>query len=322
MISITHIQLSYLVSLARNRHFGLAARECHITQPTLSMQIQKLEEDLEIILFDRSKKPVEPTEIGLRIIEQAEKALLEVSKIETIAHENKGEISGKFKLGVIPTLAPYLLPLFLESFLEKHPKVELVIEELQTEQIIQRLKLDSLNGGILATPLKHKGILEQPLFYEPFVIYLSPKHPLTKKDLVSEKELSREDIWLLNEGHCFRDQAIEICKKQVSKKSGRKNLVFESGNLETLKRLVDSKFGYTLIPYLALGGMLNNDKKKKLRFFKPPVPTREISLIHSRTHHKSNILQALKESIQSSLPNELKQKTFKGKLIGLQKATS
>lgn len=317
MISITHIQLSYLVSLARNRHFGLAARECHITQPTLSMQIQKLEANLEVILFDRSKKPVEPTEIGLRIIEQAEKSLLEVSKIEALAHENKGEIRGEFKLGVIPTLAPYLLPLFLESFLQNHPKVELVIEELQTEQIIQRLKLDSLNGGILATPLKQKGILEQPLFYEPFVIYLSPKHPLTKKDLVAEKELSREDIWLLNEGHCFRDQAIEICKKQVPNQSARKNLVFESGNLETLKRLVDSKFGYTLIPYLALQGMLKKDMKKKLRFFKPPVPTREISLVHSRTHLKRNIIQALKGSIQSSLPNELKQKTLKGKIIGL-----
>jgi len=315
MISITHIQLSYLVSLDRNRHFGRAARECHVTQPTLSMQIQKLEEDLEVTLFDRSKNPVEPTEIGLRIIEQAEKALLEVSKIAPLAQGNKGEIRGEFKLGVIPTLAPYLLPLFLEIFIQNHPKVELVIEELQTEQIIRRLKLDSLDGGILATPLKHKGILEQPLFYEPFVIYLSPKHPLLKKDMIAEKELSREDIWLLNEGHCFRDQAIEICKKQVPKEQSRKNLVFESGNLETLMRLVDSKFGYTLIPYLALGGM--KDKKKKLRFFKPPVPIREVSLVHSRAHLKENILQALKDSIQSSLPDELKQKIFKGKLIGL-----
>lgn len=315
MLSITYIQLSYLLSLARNRHFGLAARECHVTQPTLSMQIMKLEEELGVILFDRSKKPVEPTETGSKIIEQAEKALLEVSKIETLAHENKGEIRGEFKLGVIPTIAPYLLPLFLESFLKQHPKVELVIEELQTEQIIQRLKLDSLDGGILATPLKQKGILEQPIFYEPFVVYLNPMHPLLKKSMLTEKELSREDIWLLNEGHCFRDQAIELCKKKISKQVVRKNLVFESGNLETLKRLVDSKFGYTLIPYLALEGM--TDKKKKLRFFKPPVPTREISLVHSRTHLKANILQALKTSIQSALPKELKQKNTKGKLIGL-----
>ena len=315
MKPITHIQLSYLVSLARNRHFGMAARECHVTQPTLSMQIQKLEEDLGVILFDRSKKPVEPTETGFEIIEQAEKALLEVSKIENLAHEDKGEIRGEFKLGVIPTLAPYLLPLFLESFIQSHPKIELVIEELQTGQIIQRLKLDTLDGGILATPLGHKGILEQALFYEPFVVYLSPMHPLLKKKMLTEKELSREDIWLLNEGHCFRDQAIEICKKQVSKESMRKNLIFESGNLETLKRLVDSKFGYTLIPYLALEGM--KDRKKKLRFFKPPVPTREVSLVHSRVHLKTNILLALKKSIQSSLPDELKQNTFKRKLIGL-----
>ncbi|MBT3923952.1 MAG: hydrogen peroxide-inducible genes activator [Nitrospina sp.] len=317
---MTYTQLSYLASLARNRHFGLAARECHVTQPTLSMQIHKLEEDLGVLLFDRSKKPVQPTEIGFKIIEQAEKALLEVSRIENLAHENKGEIRGEFKLGVIPTLAPYLLPLFLESFIQNHPKVELVIEELQTAQIIQRLKLDSLDGGILATPLKHKGILEQPLFYEPFVVYLSPMHPLLKKNMITEKELSREDIWLLNEGHCFRDQAIEICKKQVSKKSMRKKLIFESGNLETLKRLVDSKFGYTLIPYLALEGM--KAKKKKLRFFKPPVPTREVSLVHSRVHLKSNILLALKNSIQSSLPDELKQKILKRNLIGLPPQTS
>ncbi len=317
MLSITYIQLAYLISLARNRHFGLAARECHVTQPTLSMQIQKLEEELGVLLFDRSKKPVEATVIGQRIIEQAEKAMLEVSKIKTIAHENKGEVLGEFRLGVIPTLAPYLLPLFLESFIHKYPKVELVIEELQTSQIIQRLKLDTLDGGILATPLKHKGIMEQPLFYEPFVVYLSPKHPLTKKKMVVEKELSIEDIWLLNEGHCFRDQAIEICKQQIYKDPCKKKLVFESGNLETLKRLVDSKFGYTLIPYLAIERMTEKEKEKKLRFFKSPAPTREVSLVHSRTHLKENILKALKDCIQSSLPNELKQKPHEGKLIGL-----
>lgn len=306
MKSITLTQLSYIVAVSQTRNFGLAAKACYISQPTLSMQIQKLEDELEVILFDRSKKPVEPTAIGKMIIEQAQAVLQEAFRIEEIIKEEKGEISGEFKLGIIPTLAPYLLPLFLEKFTTKYPGVDLVVEELQTRQVIEKLKEDEIDAGLLVTPLNIKGIVERPVFTEPFLVYLAPNHPLLSHTNVSNKDLSLDDIWLLNEGHCFRDQAIAICKKARGKGIKHKNLIFESGNLETLKRLVDQKFGYTLLPSLAVSGMSVSEKKKKIRFFKSPAPTREVSIVYSRSYLKKSIIEVLYDEILSTIPNELK----------------
>lgn len=214
MKSITLTQLEYIVEVAKKQSFGLAAQSCFVTQPTISMQINKLEEELGVILFDRSKKPVQLTPIGRKIIQQARLALQEVSRIEELVHIEKGEVEGELKLGVIPTLAPYLLPLFLETFVKKYPKVDLIIEELQTQSIIDKLKEDSLDAGILVTPLNIKGIAEKHLFYEPFIVYIPAQHPLHKLEKFSEKDLSLSDIWLLNEGHCFREQAMDLCKKR------------------------------------------------------------------------------------------------------------
>ena len=317
MKSITLTQLSYVVAVSQARNFGLAAKACFISQPTLSMQIQKLEEELEVTLFDRSKIPVEPTTIGRKIIEQAQIVLQEAFRIEEIIKSEKGEISGEFKLGIIPTLAPYLLPLFLEKFTTKYPGVNLIVEELQTRQIIEKLKEDEIDSGILVTPLNIKGIVERPIFNEPFMVYLAPDHPLLTLNRVSDKDLNLDDIWLLNEGHCFRDQAIEICKKARGKGIKHKNLIFESGNLETLKRLVDQKFGYTLLPSLAILGMSASEQKKKVRSFKSPVPTREVSVVYSRAFLKKSIIEALYSEIVSSLPNELKKPKPKERIIGV-----
>jgi len=315
MKSITLTQLSYILAVFQTRNFGLAAKACFISQPTLSMQIQKLEDDLGVTLFDRSKKPVEPTAIGRKIIEQAQIALQEVHKIEELIKAEKGEISGSFKLGVIPTLAPYLLPLFLEKFTTNYPDVKVIVEEMQTQQVIQRLREDKLDAGMVVTPLHYKGVIERPIFNEPFLVYLSSGHPLLSLGTISEKDLSLDNIWLLNEGHCFRDQAIEICKKTSGKSSKPRNLIFESGNLETLKRLVDQKFGYTLLPWLATLGMPAPEKKKKIRFFKAPVPTREVSIIHTRSYLKKSIIEALYKDIISSLPKELKNSKTKERVI-------
>ena len=317
MKSITLTQLEYIVAVAKKQSFGLAARSCFVTQPTISMQISKLEGELGVILFDRTKKPVEPTAIGRKIIQQARMALQEVSRIEELVLSEKGEVKGELKLGVIPTLTPYLLPLFLETFVKKYPLVDLIIEELQTQSIIDKLKEDSLDAGILVTPLNIKGIMEHHLFYEPFIVYLSPQHPLHKLAQVSEKDLSLNDIWLLNEGHCFREQAIDLCKKRKMAGLKHKNLVFESGNLETLKRLVDNKFGYTLLPYLAARGMPPKEAKKKLRYFKSPAPTRQVSMVTSRSFLKQSIVEALCENIHSSLPEELKQKSSRTHVVEL-----
>jgi len=315
MKSITLTQLTYITAVSQTRNFGRAAKACFVSQPTLSMQIQKLEEDLGVTLFDRSKKPVQPTALGQKIIEQAQRVLLESSRIEEIIKEEKGEISGEFRLGIIPTLSPYLLPLFLENFTTNYPAVNLIVEELQTKKIIKMLKEDKIDAGILVTPLNHQGIVEWPLFNDPFLAYLSPKHPLLSLPKVSDKDLSLDDIWLLNEGHCFREQAIEICKRVKGKSSKNKNLIFESGNLETLKRLVDQKFGYTLLPSLAISGMSAGEQKKKVRFFKSPVPTREVSVVYSRSYLKKSIIEALHKEVVSSLPRELKNSNIKKRVI-------
>ncbi len=315
MKSITLTQLTYITAVFQTRNFGLAAKTCSISQPTLSMQIRKLEEGLGLTLFDRSKKPVEPTAIGRKVIEQAQVALQEVLRIEELIKAEKGEINGTFRLGIIPTLAPYLLPLFLKRFTKKYPEVKLIIEELQTQQIIHTVKEDKIDAGILVTPLNYKGIMEWPLFNEPFLAYLSLGHPLLSLNAISEKDLSPDDIWLLNEGHCFRGQAIEICKKTRGKNTRRKNLIFESGNLETLKRLVDQKFGYTLLPWLAALGMSTSEQKKKVRFFKAPIPTREVSIIYTRSYLKKIIIEVLHKEIISSLPMELKKPKAKERVI-------
>ena len=317
MKSTTLTQLSYVVAVAQTRNFGLAAKACFISQPTLSMQIQKLEEELEVTLFDRSKKPVEPTTIGRQIVEQAQIVLQEAFRIEEIIKSERGEISGDFKLGIIPTLAPYLLPLFLEKFTKKFPRVNLIVEELQTRQIIQKLKEDEIDAGLLVTPLNIKGIVERPVFNEPFMVYLAPNHPLLSLSRVSDKDLNLDDIWLLNEGHCFRDQAIAICKKARGKGIKHRNLIFESGNLETLKRLVDQKFGYTLLPSLAILGMPASEQKKKIRCFKSPAPTREVSLVYSRAYLKKAIIDALYNEIVASLPKELKESKSHQRVIGI-----
>jgi len=317
MKSITLTQLHYIVAVAQKQNFGLAAKSCFVTQPTLSMQIQKLEADLGAILFDRTKKPVEPTPAGRKIIEQARIVLQEALRIEELIETEKGEVGGEFKLGVIPTLAPYLLPLFLEKFIKYFPKVDLIIEELQTAAIIAQLQENTLDAGILVTPLHQRGLIEKPLFQEPFVVYLSPRHPLQKFAQVSEKELSLKDIWLLNEGHCFREQAMDLCRKKKAEVLQHPNLVFESGNLETLKRLVDNNFGYTLLPYLAIMDMAGRNNKKKLRFFKSPIPTREVSMVYSRSFLKQGIIEALSQTILSVIPEKLKQPQMKNRIVDL-----
>ncbi|MBT3511242.1 MAG: hydrogen peroxide-inducible genes activator [Nitrospina sp.] len=308
-------QLTYVLAVAQSRNFVKAARSCFISQPTLSMQIHKLEEELGVTLFDRSRKPVEPTAIGKKIIEQAQTVLQEACRIEEIIKLEKGEISGDFKLGIIPTLAPYLLPLFLESFTKSYPRVNLIVEELQTQQIIRLLRLDKIDAGVLVTPLNSNGIVERPLFNDPFVVYLAPNHPLHRLKKVSGSDLILDDIWLLNEGHCFRDQAIEICKRV--KGLPKKNLEFESGNLETLKRLVDKNFGYTLVPSLAILEMSKTDLKKKVRFFKSPAPTREVSIVYSRSYLKKSIIEALHKKIVSSLPKEYRQPLSETRVVKL-----
>lgn len=309
---MTLVQLEYIIAVDTYRHFVTAAEKCFITQPTLSMQIQKLEEELGILIFDRTKQPVIPTEVGTLIIEQARTILKEAGKIKEIIKSKKGEVEGEFRLGVIPTIAPYLLPLFLPSFLRNFPKVKLVVEELKTETIINNLKNDVLDSGILVGPLHETQLNETPLYYESFVAYLSKDNKLFKKTAISPEMIEPESLWILNEGHCMRTQVMNICS-ELGRHNTSNNLLYEAGSIETLKKLVDLNAGITFLPKLAT---LDLPKKERelIRYFKSPEPVREVSFVTHRNFLKKNIIDALIKEIVSSVPDEMK-KTNKSKII-------
>ena len=303
---MTKTQLEYIVAVDNYKSFIRASEKMFVTQPTLSMQIKKLEEELGTTLFDRSRAPVATTEIGQKIIEQARNVLSESNRIYDIISEESDQITGKFRLAVIPTIAPFLLPLFLESFVKNNKGLELTIDELQTEEIISGLKKDEIDAGIVATPLSNKEITESPIYYEPFYAYISPKHPLFRKKKISSKELNVDDIWLLKEGHCFRDQVINICSQNKNESPAKKSLLnFEGATLETLIRMVENNFGMTFIPYLLGKELSSTSKGRFIREFKNPIPKREISIIFQRSFLKRKIIYKLHEEIVKHLPSEL-----------------
>jgi LysR family hydrogen peroxide-inducible transcriptional activator len=276
------------------------------------MQIGKLEKELGIIIFDWTKKPVKATPIGLQVIAQARLTLRGFDRIRQIIMEEDNEVKGQLRIGIIPTLAPYLLPLFITSFLGKYPLVSLSIQEFISDQIILRLKQNWLDVGILVTPLEDQAITEIPLFYERFYAYISTGSPLTGKDIIELDSLDLNDMLLLSEGHCFRNQVVNICPD--TKKSGWKNqLRFESGSLETLKRIVEQNFGYTLLPELALINV-DDEHKKHIRELRDPKPVREVSLVTHRNILKPGLISALKDHILSSIPDSLK-KSVGGTII-------
>jgi len=302
---MTLVQLEYLVALDTHRNFVQAAEKCFVTQPTLSMQIQKLEEQLGVILFDRSKQPVVPTAIGSEIIEQARIILNESGKLTEIISERKGDISGELKLGIIPTIAPYLLPQVIVNFMSKYPAVQLVIWEYTTEQIIQQLKSGLLDCGILSTPVDDTSLNETPLFYERFVAYISSSNDLLKKKLIKAAEINPEDVWLLNEGHCMRNQVLNICQR---KKAARgKQFEYNTGSVETLKRMVDLNNGLTILPELAISD-LGPDQLERVRHFRSPEPTREISIVTHRNFLKRNLITILQNEIAGIIPKEMRSK--------------
>lgn len=299
---MTLTQLTYIVAVDKFKNFGQAAESCSITQPTLSMQIQKLEEELGIQIFDRSHQPVKTTKIGAELVTQARVILTESQHFLEIIQDNNGEVKGEVTVGIIPTLAPYLLPLFLKKFSQKHPNLAIHIEELQTEQIIERLKNSSLDVGLLVTPIEEAHLESMPIFYEPFMVYASEKSALISKSKVQQTDLNSNDLWLLTEGHCFRDQSLTICKNRKKSTDINRNIKLESGSLETLRRMVDQETGFTLLPYLAAQDVGN---KKQLKEFSTPIPTREVSLIYN-IHFKRNAFKnSLIETIQKSLPKEI-----------------
>ena len=302
MPSIT--QLEYIIAVEKRRHFGKAADDCHVTQPTLSMQIQKVEEEIEFPIFDRIKKPVVPTTKGLVFIQQARILLREHQKLIDISRTQRVEMSGEFRLGVIPTVAPYILPLFIETFSVAFPKIQLFIDELKTDTIVRHLRDDTLDAGLLATPLGETGLRERPLYYEPFYLYVSKNHPLSERKRIREDDLRGDQMWLLEDGHCLRNQIVRYCS--LKKRDGVfPNIQFEGGNIDTLRYLIRKSQGYTLVPALFVETLSEAEKRDYVREFERPIPTREISLVYRRDQWKSDILKALQETIVKNLPDGL-----------------
>ncbi|WP_046757038.1 LysR family transcriptional regulator [Kordia jejudonensis] len=293
---MTITQLQYVLAVAEHQNFTLAAQKSFVTQPTLSMQIQKLEDELEIQIFDRSKKPIQLTEIGKKIVDQARNVVNESGRMQDIVDQQKGFIGGEFKLGIIPTVMPTLLPMFLKTFIKKYPKVNLKIEELSTENIIQRLNEGHLDAAIAATPLEHDHIKERVLYYEPFVGYTTETHRLYEKKELKIEDLDIDDILLLEDGHCFRDGVINLCKTPKSIEEDHFQL--ESGSFETLIKLSNENLGMTLLPYLHTLD-IKESEKKNLRHFEAPRPAREVSLIFHKSELKMQIIEALRNVIMS-----------------------
>lgn len=302
MASIT--QLEYVVALDQCRHFGRAASQCHVSQPTLSAQLRKLEDELGVVLFDRNKQPILPTDDGKAFIEQAKVVLTEFKRFSLLGNRSADELSGEFRLAVIPTIAPYLMPLFLGIFTNRYPRIELAIEEMSTRRILEALDKDQIDAGILATPLGLSRVEEEPLFYEPFFLYVGPHHRWLKAERISETMLDPAELWLPSDEHCLRQQIVAVCG------SGESGGCFPSvhlkgGSVETLVEMVSKGQGYTLLPQLAADSVARRKFEGRVIPIARPAPAREVSLVHRRGHLKQSMLKLLKESIESQLPKGL-----------------
>lgn len=299
---MTITQLEYIIALDTYRQFSLAAEKSFVTQPTLSMQVHKLEEELGVMIFDRSRQPIVPTEIGVDILQQARKILQEAQVLQQLVKDLQQELQGKLHIGIIPTLAPYLLPLFLRNFITKYPKVELVVTELTTENIIHKLKNDTLDCGILATPLNETQLTEIPIFYESFVAYLSPNHELYQCKTLNNRQIESKNLFLLDDTHCFSTQALQLCKTKNEEITH--HFSYQAGSLETLKRMVDIHDGITLLPELALDNLSEN-QLDNVRYFENPEPVREISLLVRRNVIKKRLITALQDEITKVIPPKM-----------------
>ncbi|CAM3883134.1 hydrogen peroxide-inducible genes activator [Mucilaginibacter galii] len=306
---MTITQLEYIVAVDTYKSFVLAAEKCFVTQPTLSMQVQKLEDMLGVKIFDRTRQPIIPTEVGIEIIAQARIMLAESYKIKEIVTDRQKELSGELRIGIIPTIAPYLLPKIIARFVEKYRQVKLVVWEQNTEHLIHQLKLGMIDCGILSTPLHESNLIEIPVFYENFVAYVSKASKLFKKKSISPEDIDVEELWVLDEGHCMREQVLNICQRRKSTK-GFQHFEYNTGSVDTLKRMVDQNSGATILPELALDD-LSEKQLDRIRYFKSPEPAREVSIVIQRNFLKRRMIEALKNEILHFIPKKLKSKKKK-----------
>ncbi|MBL7952667.1 MAG: hydrogen peroxide-inducible genes activator [Flavobacteriales bacterium] len=290
-------QLHYIVSVAETGQFSKAARQCHVTQPTLTMMVRKLEDELGVTIFQRGSQPARPTIEGEALIVQARVVLREAGQLKDLVTELRTGTAGTYRLGIIPTLAPYLLPLFLARFADEHPQARLVIDERQTSSILDALRKGQLDVGILAGPIVDDDLEVLTLFHEPFLAYFPPDHPLLEQQRISRDDLHEVQLWVLSEGHCLREQALSVCQHPSS--AGHDNILYSTGSIETLKRLVDSGSGITLVPELSV-----NADEKNVRRFITPEPVREVVLVVRKPFVRRKAVDAFVAAIRAAVPQE------------------
>jgi LysR family hydrogen peroxide-inducible transcriptional activator len=303
---MTITQLKYTLSVAEHGNFTTASEKCFVTQPTLSMQVQKLEEELGVTIFNRSTKPLKVTEVGEKVLNQARKIIEESSRMDDIISEEKGVIGGTLKVGIIPTVTSTLLPLFLNIFTKKHKNVKLKIEEFNTETLIDKLDDGSVDCAIAATPLNNNKILERPLFYEPFVAYVPSHHSLSGNKYLEVDDLSNGNLLILQDGHCFRNQVLNLCTLEDL----NKEYELRSGSFETLINLSNNGPWMTIIPYLHSNNLSPKDLQNIIPF-QDPAPAREISMIYSKSQLKLPVINALMSTISSVIRGQIKYNDIK-----------
>ena len=303
---MTITQLKYTLAVAEHGNFTTASEKCFVTQPTLSMQVQKLEEELGITIFNRSTKPLQVTEVGEKVLNQARKIIEESTRMNDVISEEKGTIGGTLKVGIIPTVSSTLLPLFLNIFTKKHKNVNLKIEELNTETIINKLNDNSIDCAIAATPLNNDSILERPLYYEPFVAYVPKHHHLSGNNYLEVDDLSNGGLLILKDGHCFRNQVLNLCTLEDL----NKQYELKSGSFETLINLSNNGPWMTIIPYLHSNN-LSPKNIENIIPFQDPAPAREVSMIYSKSQLKLPVINALMSNISSVIRGQIKYNDIK-----------
>ena len=290
---MTIIQLEYLLAVANFGSFSIASEHCFVTQPSLSMQIKALEEELGVMLLDRSKKPVMPTEAGEVVLAQVRETLREFHSIKEVVQQLKGEVSGKIRLGVIPTIAPYLLHRFVPEFVQRYPKVEIEVREMKTADVIEALNRDQIDVALVAGGTCGDSFIEYELFDDKFYAYVSPRNSLYNKSNVRFEDIKISELVLLSSGNCMRDQVIELCQ---AKNAIPSRYTFESGQLDTLMRIVDNTSLMTIIPKMALD-FVPEERKRQVKTLFKGASSRKIALVTRRSYVKKSIVDALRSTI-------------------------
>ncbi|MFM2385321.1 MAG: Morphology and auto-aggregation control protein [Bacteroidota bacterium] len=312
---MTITQMEYTVAVGKHGSFITAAEKCNVTQPTLSMQIQKLEEELGVKIFDRNHHPIAVTDVGAQLIEQMKSALQETHKVFEIINDKKKENIGKLSVGILPSIAPTVLPKILRTFIKDFPDFELQLFEMHTEALIKRLKEDKLDIAIMSTPLGDKDLKETPLYFEPYVAYFSPGHPLLARRSVAANEISKSDLWTLNDEHCVAFQAVQLCNDDGESNNGpTASLKIQSGSVASVIKLVESNGGATILPELFLEDFLE-DQLENVRFFDEPTPVREVSMVTSKYFVKNKLAQAFINHTLDHVPDKMKAKGKKAKVL-------